>query len=127
MLVYSSVKYLNSSEYSNRIFIESDGKILLAGSLSATVDNNKICLIDKKGNVLCDINADFAVNDVAFKNNFIFVLGNSEIIKLDRDSNILSSTEVSFDTKKIIPISERYVVAVSNNIEKIELKDGIDS
>lgn len=121
------LKPVNSSEYSNRIFIESDGKILLAGSLSATVDNNKICLIDKKGNVLCDINADFAVNDVAFKNNFIFVLGNSEIIKLDRDGNILSSTEVSFDTKKIIPISERYVVAVSNNIEKIELKDGIDS
>lgn len=121
------VKTIKSTEYSNRIIDEFRGKILLLSSLSASDDKNTVYLFDNKGNSLCDFHADFTVNDATFKDNFIYLLGNSELIKLDRNGNILSRTEVSFDTKRIIPISESFVIAISNNsIEKIKLMDGAE-
>lgn len=114
-------------EYSNKIVDSNRNKVAVLSSLSANLDKNIITVLGTKGETISSFSADYIVSDFVLSGSSVFILSNSEILRTDFSGNILSRSEVSFDIKKIIPITDRYVAAISNNgISKIELKKGVE-
>ena len=103
------------TDYSNRLIEQYGGKFVSVGCLSANTEKNYVTVFDKKGNKISSFTTEFPVNFITYNKNSLFVVSNSEVFKLDIDGNVVRSLKIPFDTKVIVPISEKYIIAINNS------------
>lgn len=127
----NSVHFLNikdgtvssqTADYSNYIAESIDGGLVIVSNLAANSERNSVTVYNRKGGIDTQISLELPVNDIAVRNGSFYILSDSALIRMNRDGEILSTAEISFDTEHIVPISERYVACVNNSqIIKTEL------
>lgn len=127
----SNIKYIDlksgavvsdSTDYSYKLAKQNGSQLLLLSSLSANSEKSSVTIYNKKGKLATEFTLDMSVDDICFTNEYVYVLSNSTVHKADKNGNILSSIEVTFDIKRIQSVLDRFVITFSStSISKIQL------
>ncbi len=112
-----------TTDYSYKMVDYYENNITVLSSLSANVDINHITVYNKSGEISSFV-VDYPVNYMSLISGYLYIQSGSDVYQLNSENEIIRSASVPFDTKVIVPISEKYIVAVGNSsISKILLED----
>ncbi len=112
-----------ATEYSYKFADHFEKNLAVLSSLSANTDKNQVAVYNSKGEKSSSFSVDFPVNYIVCGSGYLYILGDSVVYQLDSSGNTVKSASVPFDTKVIVPVSEKYIVAVSGStISKVFLE-----
>lgn len=95
---------------------------LLAGHES-NKGSNTAYIFNKKGEKVSEFNLDFEIKDVAFTENYIYILSDKVIYLYSIDGEMSSKTSCGFGVVRIIPVSHHSVITLTDNTaDKIHLE-----
>lgn len=131
VLFDSNIKYIDlksgavistSTDYSYKLVKQNGSRLLLLSSLSANSEKSTVTIHNKKGETATQFSINMPVDDICFTNEYVYILSNSTVFKTDKNGNILSSAEVTFDVKRIQSVLNKFVVTFSSSaISKVQL------
>ena len=103
------------SEYSNYLAVDSRR----VGDKS---DNN-IYILNTRGKQKYKVNYSGTMTDFYVKGNYIYFLGNSEIVKMNRKGNIVSKAPCSFSALKIVGSKNGALIITDNSVDFIKFEN----
>lgn len=113
------------TEYTYKMADHFEKNLTVLSSLSANTDKNHIAVYNSKGASTASFAVDFPVNYIAYGPDYMYILSDSVVHQLDMSGSVICTASVPFDTKVIVPISEKYIVAVNgSSISKILCEQG---
>ncbi len=113
----------NKTELTNKLAEPTGRRLAILSTLSANTEVNNISVY-KKGSLESSISIGVPVKDLALENRSVYVLSDGKVYRHNTDGSLISSAEVPFDVKYLIPVSDNSVAAVSNSgISKYQLTE----
>lgn len=113
----------HQSDYSLNIFKKIGNRIALVRTTAANQDESLIEIYNTRGRKISSFEVQNHINDIAYKNSYIYLLDLTNISKYDLRGRLHTSTEANYDSMFIEVISADNIACINNStIDKHKLK-----